>query len=82
VTNKSRDVFADSFYYRAIRTKIGEELRTRLAPTEPAPDRILKALQALEKRADAQIEPTTENDRGPSQMNGSIVSYSALPKKA
>jgi hypothetical protein len=47
VTNKSRDVFADSFYYRAIRTKIGEELRTRLVPTEPASDRILKALQAL-----------------------------------
>jgi hypothetical protein len=49
VTNKSRDVFADSFYYRAIRTKIGEELRTRLVPTEPASDRILKALQALDQ---------------------------------
>jgi hypothetical protein len=49
VTNKSRDVFADSFYYRAIRTRIGEELRTRLVPTEPARDRILKALQALDQ---------------------------------
>jgi hypothetical protein len=49
VTNKSRDVFADSLYYRAIRTKIGEQLRTRLVPTEPASDRILKALQALDQ---------------------------------
>jgi hypothetical protein len=49
VTNKCRDVFADSFYYRAIRTRIGQELRTRLVPTEPAPDRILKALQALDQ---------------------------------
>ena len=40
--------FSDSFYYRAMQTKIGEELRTRLVPTEPASDQILKALQDLD----------------------------------
>jgi hypothetical protein len=36
VTNSSRDAFPDSFYYRAIQTKIGDALRTRLVPMEPA----------------------------------------------
>ena len=31
-----------------MQTKIGEELRTRLVPTEPASDQILKALQDLD----------------------------------
>jgi hypothetical protein len=62
VTNKCRDVFADSFYYRAIRTRIGQELRTRLVPTEPAPDRILKALQALDQVDETKA--TKEKQRG------------------
>jgi hypothetical protein len=48
VTNDSRGAFSDSFYYRAIQTKIGEALRTRLVPTEPASDQILNALQELD----------------------------------
>jgi len=36
MTRKSPGPFSDSFYYRAMQTKIGEELRTRLVPTEPA----------------------------------------------
>jgi hypothetical protein len=51
VTNSSRDAFPDSFYYRAIKTKIGDALRTRLVPMEPASDRIFRALQALDQEA-------------------------------
>jgi hypothetical protein len=32
VTNNSRDAFPDSFYYRAIRSKIGEALRLDSSP--------------------------------------------------
>ena len=35
------DGFSDSFYYRAIRTKIGEALRSQLMPMEPPPERLL-----------------------------------------
>ena len=42
------DDFSDSFYYRAIRTKIGEALRTELVPMEPPSERILRALRALD----------------------------------
>src|ERR1700675_1949543 len=41
------DDFSDSFYYRAIRTRIGEALRSQLVPTEPTPERFLKLLLAL-----------------------------------
>jgi hypothetical protein len=41
--------FSDSFYYRAIRTKIGEALRSGLEPTEPPPKRLLDLLQALDR---------------------------------
>jgi hypothetical protein len=43
------DDFSDSFYYRAIRTRIGEALRTLFVPTEPAPERLLKLLSALDQ---------------------------------
>lgn len=43
------DDFSDSFYYRAIRTKIGEALRSLLAPTEPPPERLLELLQKLDQ---------------------------------
>jgi hypothetical protein len=41
--------FSDSFYYRAIRTRIGEVLRTLFVPTEPAPERFLNLLLALDQ---------------------------------
>jgi hypothetical protein len=43
------DDFSDSFYYRAIRTKIGEALRSQLVPTEPPPERLLDLLQELDQ---------------------------------
>jgi hypothetical protein len=45
----TRDDFSDSFYYRAIRTQIGEALRSELLPTEPASDRFLELLLALDQ---------------------------------
>jgi hypothetical protein len=48
---KRPDDFSDSFY-RAIQTGIGESLRNQLAATEPAPERLLKALQALDSGGD------------------------------
>jgi hypothetical protein len=36
-------------YDRAIRTKIGETLRTLFVPTEPAPKRLLELLDALDQ---------------------------------
>ena len=49
VTNKRSDDFSDSFYYRAIRTKIGDALRSQWAPTEPVPQRLLDLLQELDR---------------------------------
>jgi hypothetical protein len=40
--------FWDRFHYRSIPTKIGEALRIRLVPMEPASDQILNALQELD----------------------------------
>jgi len=52
--DKGRDDFSDSFYYRAIRTRIGEALRSQLVPTEPPPRKVLDLLQALDRpRVDA-----------------------------
>jgi hypothetical protein len=54
--DNGRDDFSDSFdcrtnsfYYRTIRTRIGEALRSQLVPTEPAPERFLKLLLALDQ---------------------------------
>jgi hypothetical protein len=49
VTNKRPDDFSDSFYYRAIRTQIGEALRSQWVPTEPSPERLLDLLQELDQ---------------------------------
>jgi hypothetical protein len=49
LTNNLPDDFSDSFYYRAIRTKIGEALRCQLVPTEPPPERLLDLLQKLDE---------------------------------
>jgi hypothetical protein len=40
---------SDSFYYRAIRTRIGETLRSQLVPTEPPPRKVVDLLQALDR---------------------------------
>jgi len=42
------DDFSDSFYYRAIRTKIEEALRGQLVPKEPPPEKLLDLLHALD----------------------------------
>jgi hypothetical protein len=42
------DNFSDSFYYRAIRTKIGEVLRGRFEPTERPPKQLMDLLHALD----------------------------------
>jgi hypothetical protein len=49
VRNERPDDFSDSFYYRAIRTKIGEALRSHFSPTEPPPERLLDLLQKLDE---------------------------------
>jgi hypothetical protein len=43
---------SDSFYYRAIRTGVGQGLRTQPVPTEPLPERVLNALRALDGPVD------------------------------
>jgi len=54
------DNFSDSFYYRAIRTKIGEALRGQLVPKEPPPEKLLDLLHALDvPQVDAR-EPAEE----------------------
>jgi hypothetical protein len=52
------DDFSDSFYYRAIRTKIGEAVRSELEPTEPPPKRLLDLLQALDHPRVGQSPPS------------------------
>jgi hypothetical protein len=59
--------FSDSLYYRAIQTKIGEALRTRLVPTEPASDQILKAPHEL----DHQQEDHATEEKQDSATQGS-----------
>jgi hypothetical protein len=54
------DNFSDSFYYRAIRTKIGEVLRGRFEPTERPPKQLMDLLHALDvPQVDAR-EPAEE----------------------
>jgi hypothetical protein len=44
---KGPEQFPDSFYYRAIRTGIGDALREQLATTEPLSEQLPRALKAL-----------------------------------
>ena len=44
------DDFRDSFYYRAIRTKLGQALRNYHPVTEPMPERLAQLLRELEAR--------------------------------
>jgi hypothetical protein len=43
------DEFRDSFYYRAIRTRIGAALRAQFDVSQPLPDRITALLTLLGK---------------------------------
>jgi hypothetical protein len=45
------DDFADSYYYRAIRTGIGRELRAKFRVKEPLPDRIKELLLELDEQS-------------------------------
>jgi hypothetical protein len=47
-----RDDFRDSFYYRAIRTRIGAALRAQFDVSQPLPDRITALLTLLGKEND------------------------------
>jgi hypothetical protein len=58
------DDFSDSFYYRAIRTRIGEALRTLFVPTEPAPERFVKLLLALDQPKGGRPSGTEEKQGG------------------
>jgi hypothetical protein len=51
------DEFKDSFYYRAIRTRIGAALRAQFDLSQPLPDRITSLLTLLGKENDAPAEP-------------------------
>jgi hypothetical protein len=44
------DDFSDSFYYRAIRTKLGDGLRQSHDLSAPLPERLVQLLKELEAR--------------------------------
>jgi hypothetical protein len=46
------DDFADSYYYRALRTGIGRALRNKFRVRDPLPDRIAKLLLELDGQDD------------------------------
>jgi hypothetical protein len=62
----------DSVYYRAIRTSIGEALRTLFVPTEPSPERHLELLHALDqpKGGDEENQDSPKHARGSSSGEG------------
>ena len=47
-----RSDLSDSFYYRAVRTSIGQGLRSQPPPTEPPPQQVLDALRELDGQED------------------------------
>ena len=57
------DDFSDTFYYRAIRTKIGEALRDRLVPKEPLPERLLDLVQQVERPRGDDIRGTEDQQQ-------------------
>jgi hypothetical protein len=56
------DEFRDSFYYRAIRTRIGAALRAQFDVSQPLPERIAALLTRLGKES-APAEPV-DAERG------------------
>jgi hypothetical protein len=63
------DDFSDSFYYRAIRTRIGETLRTLFIPAEPPPNRLLDLLHALDDPKGGGTGGTEERPDGTADPN-------------
>jgi hypothetical protein len=62
------------FYNRAIRTKIGETLRTLFVPTEPTPNRLLELLHALDQPKGGDPSGTLEKlDEGVEKIPGGYV---------
>jgi Anti-sigma factor NepR len=49
VERQEAERFEDSFYFRMIGRKIGEELRNRYDVSEPLPDRLTNLLSELDK---------------------------------
>jgi hypothetical protein len=63
------DDFRDSFYYRAIRTRLGAALRAQFDLSQPLPDRITSLLTLLGKEP-APAEPAeTERAAGGEPAN-------------
>jgi hypothetical protein len=49
---EKRSDVSDSLYHRAIRTSIGQGLRSQPTPTEPPPQQVLDALRELDGQED------------------------------
>ena len=56
------DEFKDSFYYRAIRTRIGAALRAQFDMSQPLPDRINALLTMLGKENEAPADRANTDD--------------------
>jgi hypothetical protein len=69
IPEKHPDDFSDRFYYRALRTGIGQALRS--TPTEPASERLSKALDAVD-RATGEEGAKISSDSTPDDPAGSI----------
>jgi hypothetical protein len=54
--------FSDSFYYRAIRTGIGQALRSQLVSLEPPTQELLNALLALDRSEEGSKKEGCEQD--------------------
>jgi hypothetical protein len=66
------DDFRDSYYYRAIRTRIGAALRAQFDLSQPLPDRITALLTVLGKENGAAepIEADGQAGGGPASGTG------------
>jgi hypothetical protein len=61
VMSNRDDEFRDSFYYRAIRTRIGAALKAQFDLSQPMPERIAALLTLLGKETPAE---TADAERG------------------
>ena len=65
------DEFKDSFYYRAIRTRIGAALRAQFDMSQPLPDRIAALLAVLGKENEAPADrANTDGGAGGESVGG------------
>jgi hypothetical protein len=63
------DEFRDSFYYRAIRTRLGAALRAQFGVSQPLPDRITALLTLLGKEPPPSEPADTERATGVGPTN-------------